>query len=110
MLQPVGDIAQGVEAVGLVNLVKPLCHQLFKITKIASDGFDVWLLRSWTFCPFSKGLRGRRSLIRIEEKDITNNNASGLRRAHQDLMIEIARLVQQDRPYGLPRGSSEDAG
>ena len=52
----------------------------------------------------------RRSLIRIEEKDITNNNASGLRRAHQDLMIEIARLVQQDRPYGLPRGSSEDAG
>jgi hypothetical protein len=43
MLEPVGDIAQGVEAVGLVNLVKPLCHQLLKITKTASDGFDVWL-------------------------------------------------------------------
>jgi hypothetical protein len=37
MLEPVGDIAQGVEAVGLVNLVKPLCQQLLNIIEIAGD-------------------------------------------------------------------------
>ena len=26
-----------------------------------------------------------------------------------EFMIETARLVEQDRPYGLPRGLSEDA-
>jgi hypothetical protein len=36
-------IAQAVEAVGLVNLVKALCHQLLNIIEIAGDGFDVWL-------------------------------------------------------------------
>jgi hypothetical protein len=43
ILQPIGDIAQAVEAVGLVNLVKPLCQQLLNIIEIADDGFDVWL-------------------------------------------------------------------
>ena len=43
-LQPIGDIAQAVEAVGLVNLVKPLCQQLLNIIEIAGDGFDV---RGW---------------------------------------------------------------
>ena len=35
--------------------------------------------------------------------------ADPLRDGTLGLMIETARLVQQDRPYGLPRGLSEDA-